>query len=325
MPVAASQDVAAEAAPVCGQCGTVLTPGKRFCKQCGYAVNAPAASTVFEQPPSAPATVEMPAPAARYSAPMAADHAPTVVMEVPRPERFKQESLSASNWEPVKGTAPPLPATSAAISAPASGDSSKEKIVWAVGLAAVLLLVAGGGWALYAYMHRSVFSGAESSAQTQQSTAQTPVQEQASAAQPAKPPAGASLVAVPEAPQNQFQPAPASAPSLPIPAQSTNNSGHGSPAAPTPVFHLPPASPSTTLPAQVAGHSGVRHYQGPPVPHGGTVVFDNMPKARLKFTFDHAAWQLTIKPNPDGTKKVILSSMAQGYQSSCDLGWEIVE
>jgi aromatic ring-opening dioxygenase catalytic subunit (LigB family) len=50
-----------------------------------------------------------------------------------------------------------------------------------------------------------------------------------------------------------------------------------------------------------------------------------MPKARLKFTFDHAAWQLTIKPNPDGTKKVILSSMAQGYQSSCDLGWEIVE
>jgi len=61
------------------------------------------------------------------------------------------------------------------------------------------------------------------------------------------------------------------------------------------------------------------------VPHGGTVVFDNLPKARLKFTFDHAAWQLAIKPNQDGTKKVVLSSLAQGYQSSCDLGWEIIQ
>jgi hypothetical protein len=69
----------------------------------------------------------------------------------------------------------------------------------------------------------------------------------------------------------------------------------------------------------------VLHYQGPPVPRGGTVVFDNLPKARLKFTFDHAAWQLTIKPNPDGTKKVTLSSLAPGNQSRCDLGWEIVE
>jgi hypothetical protein len=55
------------------------------------------------------------------------------------------------------------------------------------------------------------------------------------------------------------------------------------------------------------------------------VVFDNLPKARLKFNFNHAAWQLLIKPNSDGTKKVTLVSLAQGYQSSCDLGWEIVE
>jgi hypothetical protein len=69
----------------------------------------------------------------------------------------------------------------------------------------------------------------------------------------------------------------------------------------------------------------VLHYRGAPVPHGGTVVFDNLPKARLKFVFDHALWQLTIKPNPDGTKKVVLTSLAQGYQTSCDLGWEITE
>jgi hypothetical protein len=55
------------------------------------------------------------------------------------------------------------------------------------------------------------------------------------------------------------------------------------------------------------------------------VVFDNLPKARLKFTFDHALWQLTIKSNPDGTKKITMISLAPGSQSSCDLGWEIVE
>jgi hypothetical protein len=70
---------------------------------------------------------------------------------------------------------------------------------------------------------------------------------------------------------------------------------------------------------------GQLHYQGVPVPHGGTVAFDKLPKARLRFTFDHAAWQLIIKANPDGTKRVILISLAPGYQSSCDLGWEIVE
>jgi hypothetical protein len=82
------------------------------------------------------------------------------------------------------------------------------------------------------------------------------------------------------------------------------------------VVVLPPAAPA---------RSGIRHYEGPPIPHGGIVVFENMPKARLKFNFNHAAWQLLIKPNSDGTKKVILISLAQGYQSSCDLGWEIVE
>ena len=61
------------------------------------------------------------------------------------------------------------------------------------------------------------------------------------------------------------------------------------------------------------------------MPYGGVVVFNNLPKARLRFTFDGAAWRLIIKPNPDGTKKVILNSLKQGYQTSCDLGWEIAD
>jgi hypothetical protein len=74
-----------------------------------------------------------------------------------------------------------------------------------------------------------------------------------------------------------------------------------------------------------AARSGILHYQGPPVPYNGVVVFDHLPQARLKFNFDRQAWTVTIKPNPDGTKRVTLISQKQGYQTNCDLGWEIVE
>jgi len=39
------------------------------------------------------------------------------------------------------------------------------------------------------------------------------------------------------------------------------------------------------------------------VPYNGVVVFDHLPQARLKFVFNRQAWSLTLKPNPDGTKK----------------------
>jgi hypothetical protein len=34
---------------------------------------------------------------------------------------------------------------------------------------------------------------------------------------------------------------------------------------------------------------------------------------------------MVIQINPDGTKKLILSSLKQGFQSTCDLGWQIVD
>ena len=108
------------------------------------------------------------------------------------------------------------------------------------------------------------------------------------------------------------------APALPHDGTGQSGSAHVNPSAPTPQFqHAAPAQPR---PAQ----QGILHYQGPPVPYGGTVVFDNLPKLRLKFSFDGTAWRMVIRINPDGTKKVILSSLKQGYQSICDLGWEIV-
>ena len=96
--------------------------------------------------------------------------------------------------------------------------------------------------------------------------------------------------------------------------QAVGANYRGTAAAQTPAQPPPARQPAT----------GMLHYQGPPVPYGGTVVFDNLPKARLKFSFDGTAWRMVIKINPDGTKKVILTSLKQGFQSTCDLGWEVI-
>jgi hypothetical protein len=97
---------------------------------------------------------------------------------------------------------------------------------------------------------------------------------------------------------------------------SQSGNAHANPTAPSAPGQPPPAQQPVT---------GMLHYQGPPVPYGGTVVFDNLPKARLKFSFDATAWRMVIRINPDGTKKVILSSLKQGFQTTCDLGWQIVD
>jgi hypothetical protein len=86
------------------------------------------------------------------------------------------------------------------------------------------------------------------------------------------------------------------------------------------------AAPAISLtPQQTPSRSGELHYQGSPVPFGEVVVFDNLPKERLKFVFDRSAWDPTIKVNPDGTKKLTLTSVKQGYQTRCDVSWEILE
>ena len=207
-----------------------------------------------------------------------------------------------------------------------STPQPKRKVGLMIGIAAGVLVVAVSGWVWYAHAHRCVSCAVKSTAATTQSTAQRVTFETpGTTAQPAKPPADTAEVVVAEAPPATPQPAPSPAPATPIQPPSPSP-GHGNPAAPTPklsVIRAPSIMPPAPPPAQA--RSGVRRYQGPPVPHGGLVVFDNLPKARLRFTFDRAAWELILKTNPDGTKKAILISQAQGYQSSCELGWELVE
>ena len=198
-----------------------------------------------------------------------------------------------------------------------------------VGVAAAVMVVAGSGWAWYAHSHRCVNCISKSSAATQQSAASGGASAASNTTeQPAKPPAGTAEVAAAYAPLAAPEPVPSpnSAPAVPIQTQDPSRSGHANPATPTPEMSVKraPAPPPPPLPS-AQGRSGVRRYQGPPVPHGGLVVFDNLPKARLRFTFDRAAWELILKTNPDGTKKAILISQAQGNQSRCELGWELID
>jgi hypothetical protein len=313
--------------------------GKRFCKQCGApaafhpqpplaaesAGSLPPAESVDEAMKPPEATADEPVPAAERS--VAGAETPWVDME-----SFAPKTIPIPEWEPVSevGQIPPVSSEAHAESIP-SFPQPKRKIGLAIGIAAAVLAAAGGGWAWYAHSHQGISSEAKSSAATPQSTAQGGTSATPGAtAQPVKPPAGTAIVAVAGAPPNAPQSVPTSGPVSAAPNQppSSSQSRHGNPVAPTPVFSAPQAPsitpPPPRLPAAQA-RSGVRYYQGPPVPYGGTVVFDNLPKARLKFTFDHAAWQLILKTNPDGTKKAILNSLKQGYQTNCDLGWEIIE
>jgi hypothetical protein len=323
----------------CTKCGREVVAGKRFCGGCGQALPVTAttvvegvtAATVFEQPLSAPTPEELPETTAKEPASSVISHAPTVILDSSYAEPFSAEPASTSQWQPVKETASYWTDSSAINNASAPpaepGDQSTTKIVLlAVGIAAAILVAAGGGWAWYVHVHKGVRGEAGPVAQAPQPTPLPTVQEHASAVpvimEPiSKPPAG---VPIPAAPPAQKIPD-SHAQSVPIPPRSSSQSGHGKPVAPTPAFHPTPATPEQ-LPAQNnQGRSGVRHYEGPPVLHGGTVVFDNLPKERLKFAFDHTLWQLTIKPNPDGTKKITMILLAAGPQPSCDLSWEIVE
>jgi hypothetical protein len=335
----------------CGECGAVLTPGKRFCNKCGHAVGSVAAEKELaptkpvDRPPAKYAETELTEKAVEGPALVAA--IPTAVAEpqVEQPQESKPEATPAAWWEqkedagatpqaaPAPQAAPPPPAAPVKPVPPVLGNKSPAAKSWIAKsrmpfvIAAAVLVLAGVGVAWYIHGHTKESAGTPQQGAEIQAANQPP--PMASAPEHAsKPSAGAPEVHIPAAAQAPSEPTPAARPASPAPVRSSNarESAHGNPAGPTPVFHSAPASSPTPMPvAPAQSRSGVRHYQGPPVPFGGLVVFDNLPKARLKFTFDGTAWRLILKLNPDGTKKVTLSSLKQGYQTSCDLGWEIAE
>ncbi len=85
----------------------------------------------------------------------------------------------------------------------------------------------------------------------------------------------------------------------------------------------PPAPPPVESPKIAAPTSGVLHAMVET--EHGDAVFENLPADRLKFTFDHDAWQATTHRQPNGTKTLVMHSLKPGSRISCDVRWEIVQ
>jgi hypothetical protein len=98
----------------------------------------------------------------------------------------------------------------------------------------------------------------------------------------------------------------------PQPARTKPASDSAPPSAPRPVA-------KTANPTSGTLHAAVD------VAQNGEVVFENLPGARLKFTFDHAAWKATISHQPNGTQTLVLRSLKPGIQTTCDAQWEIIQ
>jgi len=336
----------------CAQCGAALTPGKRFCKQCGQAVNseAPAAQVetvpsgqgssaasqgpVFDLPPAVPVAepAEMPVPVQDKSSIDPGSAAPAEEPQVPHDAKGESAAAPTSTreQEESKGAIPTPPPAAAVSPSPSERlpelrRRARAKTGLIIGIAAVLLAAAGGVLAWHFFWHRNVSAAARAPSATQQAVVTPPAQNQIPETATAP---GQSFKPLPGTPENTAANVPqppigsGSAAKLRSPTTSTSEGSaqHRNPATSQPKIESPPPPATPAAP-----RSGVLHYQGPPVPHNGTVVFDHLPQARLKFTFDHQAWSLTIKANPDGTKRVTMISQAPGYQTNCDLGWEVVE
>lgn len=317
-PVAAPEPGAA----LCAQCGSFLIPGKRFCRRCGCRV---AEAGLSREPAHTipPVVVEPVAPfaektpragffsvafgdektAEQSEAAPVAESAPAPVHDAAQPPAVQVMFPQAS--APIAAEPAPAPVFAMPFSEPQ--HHSRSRLGVGLGIAAFVLLAASG-WTWYAHMHRS---NAPLVSLSQPATAPTEIVTPTLAPnQTPKPAGGNPLATAASAPQIAAQ----HTTRHPVPPASARQPDRPQ------LFIQIPAPAITSVPAR----SGVLHYQGPPVPYNGEVIFDHLPNARLRFMFDHQAWSLTIRPNPDGTKKVTLTSQKPGYQTICDLTWAAV-
>jgi outer membrane biosynthesis protein TonB len=95
------------------------------------------------------------------------------------------------------------------------------------------------------------------------------------------------------------------------------------PANPPPQAAPPPKQAAAPPPAPAGQTSGNLH-AAVEVAQYGEVVFENLPQGRMRFTYDHSAWQPTIHRQPNGTQTLIMRSLKAGIQRVCDVQWELV-
>jgi hypothetical protein len=285
------------AAPFCTACGATIADGTRFCVKCGQPVGQAA------PPPVAQTLAFTPAPPPPPPPPVAETQAWTP------PPPIASQPIPAQPFIPQPITPQAVPVKDG----PGAG-------LW-IGIFGILLLLGGAG--LWFYTTR--MAGAHPVSTVQVATA------------PTSAPAAESAPAPTPTPASTFVPAPTPNPTSedipPNPDQAKKDAAPTTPpqapSQPTQTRPQPAQTPqSNTAPPQPARAarqtSGVLH-AAVEVAQNGEVVFENLPGARLRFTFDHSLWQPTISHEANGTQTLVMRSLKPGIQRVCDVRWEIVQ
>lgn len=284
-------------APFCTACGATVADGTRFCVKCGQPVGHAA------PPANAQTTVLMPPPAAP-----------------PLPPPVAQAPV----WTP-----PPPPPPPPLMQPPVVQKEGPGAGLW-IGIFGILLLLGGAG--LWFYTTRGpgahgVLTAAQDTPTAGPTVSPTPAQPTptpTSTFVPTPTPNPETEVIPPNPDQAQKDAAPTPAPRQPAQprSQPTPQPAQTRPAISAP----PPQSDPEPAPTVRAARqtSGVLH-ASVEVAQNGEVVFENLPGARLKFTFDHSAWQPTITHQSNGTQTLVMRSLKPGIQRTCDVQWEIIQ
>ncbi len=298
------------AAPFCTACGAAVAAGTRFCVKCGQPVGQQAAPS-----PTSQATVFVPPQPATPPPPPPVVQAPVWTPPPPPPPPQAQ----TPTWTP-----PPPPPPQVAQVVPAKTGPGAG--LW-IGLFGILLLLGGAGLWFYTTRMASAHpaSTVQVAAAPTQTTSPPPTPAPTNPSQPA---------AAPTPAPNTFVPAPTPNPETEVIPQNPDQAKKD--AVPTQAPRQPaqpnsqqprPSAPvaQPVQPVRAARQtSGVLH-ASVEVAQNGEVVFENLPGARLKFTFDHSAWQPTISHQPNGTQTLVMRSLRPGIQRTCDVTWEIVQ
>lgn len=322
----------------CSQCGFVVPAGKRFCMKCGAGVSEGTPAQVANT--GAPARAAFP-PSSTLVAQAALHSEPDVPSKEPISQPA-QAAIPASPQHPIEtpfaSIAPSVPATSAVLSplqvasrdahaVEASGKRSGKAWVLASTLIVVAAVGAGGTWLHFQHAKKAASASAGVPDKTAASSLPPSTTSTEAAAKPTAaahaentspnsspaPAAIASASASVEQPSALFRtsvpkPAPKMAVIQPSPKPSVQDVQE-------------PTPPSLDLPT--APRAGDLHYAGPPVHFGGVIVFQHLPAGRLRFIFDHQAWQPLISREPDRSQTLTLRSLRQFDQMECDVHWEL--
>ena len=177
---AAIPQQAAPATLSCAHCGAAIAAGKPFCKQCGQPVDLKPAPAQVDPVPLPNAAI----PAAQSAVPDSSAAASVPASAKDPDVAFPTQSEPAGDWTsawepaasqtPLPSAPPPTAAFTSFEPQPEPPTNSKSKLFLAIGVAAAVLLAAGGALAWHFYAHRAVPAVAQTPAQTQQATATPP-------------------------------------------------------------------------------------------------------------------------------------------------------